>query len=382
MSINVSNLLKEKFQPWVIDNTDGGYALKASKDFWVTPMDKKAPAYEEIVRQSLKTLNSTKIIADILHESTAFILIEDEEGRALCIHNSADTLSNSYFDTESDFFIVRSLNFLQLVLLTTRYKLPARSVIPIAAVSSMPIFEDDLLGHMPEIHVLKIKEEFGGDDIRILSIKSALELEKNQTYAAKFSEKILDIAYRIPPKGHEWLLDQILSAIRSRRLTSFYLELYKLLEFFFPLDSVFKLAKSINFNSSELELLGYCRKALSWNVNHQKGARSSLIYASTDFAEFCLGEKKKENVSEEAFKERAMEKPTTARHELTHQDFRSVSIKNNQLEILTESLLIFLIDAFTTYNSKLKTAQRESSWEGAKNDNSASLETTIATKAS
>ena len=255
---------------------------------------------------------------------------------------------------ESLEFVEGELHFLQLCHLVTKYEIPAFKKIPYSLVADLPIFEDDLLPFFPKSYTLHLKDSAAHEDVWIVYLKASLLLERKHSFIFDFEGHIVEIALAVPSEGHGWIFEQLLTAVQSGRLISFYLELYKLFEFFFPLDNIFKLADRLGFANTELELLEHCRGALSWSVNHQKGARSALVYASVLFAEMCLDEQFSEPSTEMSFKERAAEKMTNARHALTHQDFRSVAISTEELRRLTLSLMIFLQEAFKDYSNLRK----------------------------
>lgn len=363
MTINIKKLLGTDTPRWIANNLDNEDHTIIPKNFWILPIAESEPAYEKMVKIGIDRLNSTKIKHILYHDSLVFKELEDEEGEKLCIGNKASTLPIQQRQVqEFEDFFDGELHFLQIMQICTKNNLPARKPIPAIVVSSLPIFEEDIKSYLPEIYVFKLAQPQKQESIQIKSIKSLVMIEKNQDYIQKFSIHIINLAYQIPPNDHEWIFDQLLSAIRSSRLANFYLELYKIFEFFFPLDHIFKLADKINYRNSELSLLTHCRDTLNWNTNHHTGARSAIKYTTVAFAETCLSEPfKGDSTQENQFKKRALEKLTNTRHMLTHQDFRIISISYDELVILIESLLILLQDAFAEYskiiNSRKKPTQ-------------------------
>lgn len=360
MSVNVKELLGTRVREWVISNLDGKPEI-VPESFWVVPIQENDPAYDELKNGGLNRLKGTKMLKSLEHESLVFDLITDEESHKLCIGNKE--IAPAVWDlgaTTTD-FVESELHFLQLAHIITKNNLPARSAIPADVVNESPIFEDDLLDYFPPVCVLSLNSTAKTDTIYVAALKALLALEAKSNYVNYLHDLILNVGYSIPDDDHEWIFSQLFSAVRAQRLINFYLEIYKLFEFFFPLQNIFDLADLLKYTKSELMLLNNCRTALSWNVNHQRGARAAAKYATVAFAETCLGEAfSGEDTLVAAFKERAVEKLTTARHELTHQDFRAVSIQEKDLLRLTEGLLIFLRDAFTEYDAKLESRRKRS----------------------
>jgi len=355
VSINVRNLLEKDLPDWIRSNIAAINVGIVAHPFWVIPVARSDPTYDALCAAGISRLISTNIAECIRHDSLDFVRFRDEEGEKLFI-SSSDAALPAWSPAEGyPDFSTSKLAFLQAALFVTRYKIPAARLIPAAIVNSTPVFEDDLLEYFPNSYTWAISGEAKNDSTPILTLKSLLALESNRSYVRDFGGLILDVGYAIPTNDHAWIFEQLLTAIKAQRTTNFYLELYKLFEFFFPLESVFSLADKLKYDGSEIKLLEHCRSSLSWNMNHQKGARSAISYASPDFAKACLNEDAPDAAEQlRPFKERAIEKLTLARHALTHQDFRAVSISDAEISPLAEALLIFLRDAFAEYDLKLK----------------------------
>lgn len=360
MSVNVTELLGKRVRAWVVSHLADGEAQTVADPFWVVPVEESDPSYPDLCKEGLGRLKGTEILGSLVHESLVFNTLKDGETYKLCIGNKNVSPSVWRISGKGDDFTEGELDFLQLAHLVTRNELPAAKPVPSALVKALPIFEDDVIGYFPSICVLNVSGAALSDTIEVLALKALLELEATSNHVETLRELILNVGYAIPGAGHEWIFGQLFSAVRAQRLINFYLEIYKLFEFFFPLQSIFDLADRLEYTKSELVLLGFCRNTLSWNVNHQRGARAAAGYATTAFAEVCLGEIFSGAEGQAAsFKERAVEKLTTARHELTHQDFRAVSILEKDLLRLSEGLLVFLRDAFVEYGVKLDNRQRQ-----------------------
>ncbi len=362
MSVNIKELLGQRVPQWIAAHLAARSPEIVADPFWVIPIEESDPTYKELCTEGLKRFKTTELLGSLSHESLLFIFLKDAEGLKLCISNRDASLPPWDPSMEQEDFSMGDLNFLQLSHLVTKYSLPARAQIPSTLVNTSPVFEDDLLGYFPEIYVLSVNDCALDDSFETLSLKALIALEMDKTYVRSLENSILNVGYAIPVENHEWIFGQLFSAVRAQRLVNFYLEIYKLFEFFFPLDSIFNLADRLGYTESELVLLEYCRGALSWNVNHQRGARSATSYATMEFAEICLGESFTGLEAQAAsFKEHAVEKLTAARHSLTHQDFRPSSVPENELLRLTAGLLVFLRDAFSEYGSKLEARRKRSS---------------------
>lgn len=354
MSVNVKELLSTRLPDWIVANLASENVDVVPDQFWVIPIDKSDPLFEELVKNGLDRLKSTRVIGELFHESFIFIVISDQDGKKICVISSESSLSKLNLSLEGNDFIESDLSFLQFTHFVTKYRLPPVDKIPVSRVNTSPLFEDDILPYFPRIHVLKLTELAAVDRIEILALKVLLEIESETIFVKNFRDLILSVGYSIPIENHGWIFEQIFSALRSQRLVNFYLGIYKLFEFFFPLDNIFALAEKLEFVDSELILLDYCRGALSWNVNHQRGSRAAASYAPVGFAEICLNEVFIGEENEVAsFKARAIEKLTNSRHALTHQDFKSSDVKEKDLLTLTCGLLTFLRDAFAQYGTRV-----------------------------
>lgn len=359
MSINVRKLLAEELPDWIRSNLAVSNVGVVANPFWVVPIAKSDPTYDAVCESGIKRLNSTTLSECIQHDSLNFVRFQDEEGEKISISSSNGTLPTWSLTKDNPDFDTSELSFLQAAHFVTKYKLPAAQPVPAAIVNTAPVFEEDLREYFPNSYTWAICRESKNDSTPIIVLKSLLILESDRPYVKDLSRLILDVGYAIPNEEHSWIFEQLLTAVKAQRIKNFYLEIYKLFEFFFPLESIFSLADKLKYDGSELKLLEYCRSSLSWNMNHQRGARSAITYASPDFARACLNEGAPTDADQlRSFKERAIEKLTVARHALTHQDFRAITISEADISPLAEALLIFLRDAFGEYSLKLKTRKQ------------------------
>ncbi|MFJ2324965.1 hypothetical protein [Pseudomonas sp. NPDC087690] len=354
MSINIKELISVNLRDWISSEMVAPEGVEIAQNFWVNPVEESDPEFKALVGEGISRIASTRIIDSLNHDSLLYVILDDAVGRKIFISHSSGVLPDFIVADDGAEFVDGELHFLQLSYLVSKFHIPAFRKIPHSLVSNLPVFEDDLLPYYPKTYVFELKDSARYDDKWVVCLKSSLLLERQHSFIFDFYDQIVEVSLAVPADGHDWIFEQLLTAVQSSRLVSFYLELYKIFEFFFPLDSIFKLAERLDFYESELELLGHCRGALSWNVNHQRGARSALAYATVSFAEICLEETYCSTQSDVSFKERAAEKMTAVRHSLTHQDFRSIAISSEELHRLTLSLLVFLRDAFTEYSTRRK----------------------------
>ncbi|NBB09518.1 hypothetical protein [Pseudomonas sp. SLFW] len=334
---------------------DGG-DVDLLEDFWVIPVNEDHPEFENLVAVGIETIRRTRVIAYRETEEYLTVIFADADGKKVIVFKR-DLALFGWDILGSNELTVGRAHFLQVAYMVGRFKIPASSLISRGLVASSPIFEDDIVGHFPSYLTFKLEGDAIDEEEWMTFVKVGLLIELKHAFVSDFQEKIVLVAAEIPSDGHDWIFEQLMAAFQSGRLASLYLELYKIFEFFFPLDNIYKLADRLGYLPSELELLEHCRGALSWNVNHQKGARSAILYASVAFAECCLNESYDPVEDESLFKSRAIEKMTTARHALTHQDFKAVSIPSSTLEVYVDALLIFLKEAFRDYSARRRQRQ-------------------------
>jgi len=358
LSISVKDLFKHSFREWVNSNCEQSAGFEVNTNFWVVPIDKSDQNYEKICELNLNQLNSTKDISQKEIGGFIFWQIIDLDGKKLCIANKMAAASQFPPIANGNGFSSSRINFLQKAYYSSKFHLPAKSKIPIQAIrtsKSEPAFEYDLEPYLPEIISLRLEADTEVDSADLVFVKAVILLNEQAPHIANLRNELVEVAYSIPELGHEFVFDQLITAIYSNRLSSFFIETYKLFEFFFPINNIISLKNQIEFGGTELKLLELCKNALGWNMNHQSGSRSALSYAQPAFAQICLGREINhvDDETEQKFKEKGLELITNARHSLVHQDFRFVNITDCELEKLSKGLLVFLRDAFTSYKSKI-----------------------------
>lgn len=350
MTRRLSDFIKGPFKKWIYENTHGDKPEK----FWLLPCNVESPDYDELVQEGIRAFS----------ESTwAHIDTVDEFHIGKCTTNGASVfcITATHQEIEpneaTEFGLIESpLHFLQKSALLTKIGLQLPTLIPNYLVTEQS-FESDLEYYFPAVHGFETR-----DDVEEYSLVTFLRvllcIEPKDSPSLEFSQELINLASLIPDNEHDWLFFQIFSAARSKRLENLYLEIYKLLEFFFPIANIFNLKNAISFSGSPLLLLENCRNQLSWNMNHNSGTKAALKYAGINFAEVLFDEtltfddswtalerEKKTN----AFKASAMEILSDTRHTLTHQNFKKTGVERAQLERRTSALLSFLNDAFVAY---------------------------------
>lgn len=146
-------------------------------------------------------------------------------------------------------------------------------------------FESDLEQYYPTVIAYRLCEEAGQEHTLATYTRVLLSNEPQDSPSLMFKDQLIALTLLIPEENHDWLFFQLLTLIKAKRYESLYLELYKFLEFFFPIANVFNLKNDTSYTGSPLALLESCRNQLSWNMNHNSGVRASLKYAGVKFAE-------------------------------------------------------------------------------------------------
>lgn len=280
---------------------------------------------------------------------------DNNEGRIFCVS------ANGYLPTADDslaFGLVESeLHFLQRSAFLTLCDFSLPTEIPSRLLNG-DTFESDIEQYFPKVIAFRVFEEAGKEHALATYSRVLLSTEPQDSPSLLFKDQLIALALLIPEENHDWLFFQLLFLIKAKRYESLYLELYKFLEFFFPIANVFNLKNDIAYTGSPLTLLESCRNQLSWNMNHNSGVRASLKYAGIKFAEILRemtfvvdmsAEREDRDKKINAFKASAMDSLAELRHSLTHQNFKRTIIDRHNLIKSIESLLSFLEDAFTAY---------------------------------
>lgn len=351
--------MQKEIYNWILLNVgaDEVAEFPEKKDFWVIPTDKKDPNYQNIVDALTKRFTETTITSCKHIDELGIVIIKESEKVIVCgVYKDGHTVINvSSLPVEGAH--VFEITFLQKIAILSKLGVKAAKLIDREIWINSPIFETDLIDFLPQIVCFEMDNALVDDSEASLILKFVLCLELSAKNVKIFQAQLIEVVLSIPVIDHEWLINQLLYAVLSGRNSNFYVELYKLVEFFFPLFSISKLKKNIGFAGTHLDLLKKCMSDLHWHVNHQRGSLLSLNYASVDFAEAIL----EKNVSSETsmddirkFKEQAMEKITNIRHSLIHQSYEQNEPADVDIYRATHSILIFLASAFKKYSLELK----------------------------
>lgn len=328
--------------------------------FWVNPVAPSDPSYEGIVNAAIELINSTRLSNPVHIADLTLLELQDATGRYVVIIKRAGAQLSVPASSDSP-LALHQPHFLQRVLLTTKYGLVPDSPIPpwIIGPSS---YEADLAPFLPNPLIFKTGGE--ADPTHVHFCRALLEVEREREFVEELATEIVDVACSVPSTEHDWLVEQLMGAILAQRLENFYLDLYRIFEFFFPLTSIFSLKSRLGFSDTELTLLSHCRESLNWNINHHTGVRGASAYGSLAFAETILGSFQPDNEDpaqideqRQRYKTKACEVLAEARHTLTHQDFCRKSLDATQLTTLCRAMLQFLSSAFQEYSRRL-TANR------------------------
>ncbi|QCI13040.1 hypothetical protein E6B08_17420 [Pseudomonas putida] len=199
-------------------------------------------------------------------------------------------------------------------------------------------------------------------------MKVMLYIEQDKPFVRFLKDDIIELARALPQNHHDWLFSQLYSVVRSRKIENVFLGLYKILEFFFPLQNVLELKEKISFKESNLNLIRHCIDTLQWHIGHYKGAQSSVNFASPRFAEIGLdrtfthkpseaGNDNPRADAEKKFKIKAMDYLSNIRHDLTHQNFSYKAYETDEMLRCCQALVSYLTEAFSQYSATISTTQ-------------------------
>jgi len=356
MSINVKKFINTNFYDWFVSNIDDSHlsSFSTREEFWITPVDKKDPSYKDVVDDLLKRFKDTTVGGQQIVEGLALVVIREGTQVYVCgvylDGRRTPVLSDSLVEGLSE----ASLSFLQNMLINCKFGVKTKAKISPSIWRLMPIFQADLDEFTPKIVCLEVSESLKKDSDDILILKFLLSLDLPARNVIALRNEMIDVMLAIPLNGHEWLSRQFLWTAMAGRNSNFFIELYRIVEFFFPLSKISKLKDTIGFSGSNLQLLSACSSELGWNVNHALGSRLALNFATIDFAEIALAKTFSEGQPDATrkFKEDAMEKITELRHALIHQSFKEYTTEDEILARYTRAMLVFLSTSFINYEKK------------------------------
>jgi hypothetical protein len=356
MASSVKKFMRDDVYGWIASNIEPELKgdMPSKSDFWVVPLAPDHPQYQSEIDKLLPRFEATKLGHVRIFDGLAISVLKENDRLLVCgvYQDGQKKVLKASMPYEG--LQEYELSFLQKIALLSRVDAKATRLLDPQVWRKIPIFEADIEEYFPHMICFEVGEEASKDpdDAHILKFILSLELGAANALAAK--DDLVTVMLSMPESEHDWLVYQLLYATLSGRDSNFFVELYKLVEFFFPLSKVTKLKKSINFGGSYLALLNFCMNDLGWHVNHQLGSRLALNYADVSFAEIMLGKKfESSKEQEKKFKEDAMEKITNLRHSLVYQIFKKNEPHDFQVEIATRSLISFLISSFQKYNEEI-----------------------------
>lgn len=353
MTKNIVTFIKGALRQWVEKNSDTHDLPK----FWVVPCDSKSSEYEELSKEGKRIFGLSDWHEINPVDDVVFGFLSIESKSIFCLYAPDAQSEPDLAVVDACGLEVVELHFLQKSAFLTSSGIPATNIIPRQAVNSTT-FEADLEEYFPKVHSFLLQTGIDQEPLLVSYVRCLLGISGEGTPSLLFRESLIELALSIPENDHEWLLYQVLALVRCKRYDNFYLELYKFLEFFFPIANISNLRSAISYTGSPLQLLEKCREELKWNVNHNFGIRAASKYSGVAFAEIirdCAltfdsdASRDEREKKTESFKSSAMETLAELRHSLTHQNFRRMEIERPKIILATKSLFAFLIEAFGTY---------------------------------
>jgi hypothetical protein len=364
VSTNVKELFSGPVWEWLINNTkfQTSNPIMDKSAFWIIPSALTDPELKNLEKRLLRRFSATKILFYKEIDEYHFRLIQEGDGKNASRFLLICRVDGSSINLEEDLpfeFEIGDATFLQQIDFITNCNIPAKTSIPerilMDAVNSKEsIFEADLKNYLPQIISWKVPSSspYYGEDFAVVCVRALININKATSHLYKFSALIIELALSIPSKEHDWLYDQLYLALMSRKKEYFFLGLYQLLEFFFPIKSVSALKKRINYTGTFLELRAFCSESLGWNINHHSGARAALLLTSENFANVCLGNVLPSDASRELIEKHKLDaigKISELRHLLAHQNFAARKMDEERLNEKTQALLALLTEAFDCY---------------------------------
>lgn len=357
MTKNLVTFIKGPLRSWVEKNANAQGLTK----FWLIPCDKQSPEFDALCQEGERIFSSSEWSGVEQIDDSALNVLSVEGKSIYCFYAPGTQSELDAAAVSACGLDEIELHFLQKVSFLINNDIPATKSIPRQIVEGTA-FEADLEEYLPTIFSFALQGNIGQEPLLVSYIRTTLSVVGDGSPGFLFRESLIELALSIPEEDHEWLHCQLIVLARIKRYDNFYLELYKFLEFFFPIANISGLKSAISYSGSALELLEKCKDQLSWNVNHNFGIRAASRYAGIAFAE-TLYEKTltltQEMTREErdkkidSFKGRAMEAFAELRHSLTHQNFKRVDIDRAKIILSTRALLLFLIEAFGTYKQEI-----------------------------
>lgn len=352
MTQNIVTFIGRDLKHLVESNMDA--EGKTSK-FWLQPCDEGEPDYQALVEEGVEYFNTTTLEKELNIDGIKISTIRCKGNDIL----AAYTLENMSGGIDPSLFGLQyaTPHFIQLAKFAVKAQIQFSKPIPVR-VANERIYEEDLLTYFPPLIFLTILPDLDDESLLVSYMRVVLFIEQDKIFVEQLRENLIELALSLPDQDHEWLFHQLYSVVRSRKIENIFLGLYRLLEFFFPLQNVLDLRAKISFTDSNLSLVRHCIDTLNWHIGHHNGAKSSINFAGVNFAEVCLDQSfvyqvdgKPRNVQEDNFKKKAMDELSKIRHDLTHQNFSFTTYNFDMMIRYSEALICYLTDAFKAYRA-------------------------------
>lgn len=355
MTNNLVTFIKGPLREWVERNSD----LQQLPHFWLVPCDKNSPDFLALCKNGDLTFSAYELRDIDSVDNVSFSSLASESTKIFCVSAFDMQSEINHENVQSCGLEIVDLHFLLKAKFLVACDSAAATKIPRQLVEGT-VFEEDLLPFLPKVHAFVLQDGVGREPSLVTYTRAFLSLNDANTPGYVFRESLLELALSIPDAEHDWLMYQLLILARSKRYDSFYLELYKFLEFFFPISNIVGLKTAISYPGTSLQLLEKCREQLSWNMNHHSGIRAATKFVGVAFAEVLRGgaltysedatepEREKKGNS---WKQDAVDQLAELRHELTHQNFKRNNVDQQKVLLYIKALFVFLIEAFATYRS-------------------------------
>lgn len=356
MTKNPMNFMTNQFTKWFNLNSEGGDIQRVI----VVPCSPDdAELHKKLVTEGLEFFKHCEWGCEFKKDDYYIFQLFSEGKEFFLYWNKGLDLK---VEVEEDIGLVKDeCHFLASLVFYTKFNITPSEDLKLIE-SEGYVFEEELLQVLPNLLTLSLSEECKNEKIEVKLIRVLLYVELLDMKLQDMYERILELALSLPENDHDWLYYELMRAVRSKKKDSMFLCLYKMLEFFFPLNYVFNLSGRLAFPGSALQLLEHCRNELNWNINHNFGLRGTKDYASHAFCSHLgfdvsiidvmpEGEGKRKKI--EGYKSDGLEKLSKLRHALTHQNFKEYELGEEEVSKHISAIINFLIEAFAEYNRKI-----------------------------
>ncbi|MCL6335691.1 hypothetical protein EXT66_17565 [Pectobacterium carotovorum subsp. carotovorum] len=356
MTNNLTTFMTSQFTQW-FNQYSGGETVERVIVVPCSPSDRVI--YDAMVSEGVSFFKSCEW-GNKTHKDDYYIYQLKVENKEFFLYWSKGFESDSVIDEDIG-LIDDQCHFLSNLVFYTEFNIQPNRLLSSLETNGY-VFQDELIETVPKLLTLSLGAEYGNEKFEIKIIRVLLYIELLDRKQEKIYDKIIGLALSLPEENHDWLYFELIRAIRSKKQDSMFLCLYKMLEFFFPLKNVFNLSTRISYSGSPLQLLEYCRNELNWNVNHNYGLRGAKDYSSHAFCshlDFDLStvdtmtdnESRKNKIDQ--LKSDGLEKLSTLRHTLTHQNFRGFEVEENEISKYITAIIVFLTESFSEYSQRI-----------------------------